>query len=142
MPICSISSTTGKIPAACKSSFLPITSSGVNPRFANQPMKGIPRNKVFSPRISPLDTSSKPYGRTTQRFSARGTMSTHTPSGSANVQSFLGTPVIICREPIFHDAPTKLFSIQRLSLLEERVTPISAFCTKIAGFGFTFRCII
>ena len=50
-----------------------------------------------------VGTSWKPYGRTAQCFSARGTVSIQTPSGNSNVQSFFGTPVIICREPIFHD---------------------------------------
>ena len=65
-----------------------------------------------------------------------------TPSGKLMLHWFSGTPVIIWREPNFHSFPIWLFSIHKLALSAERETCVMEFCIKIAGFGFTFRCMI
>ena len=60
-----------------------------------------------------------------------------TPSGTSIFHALQGTPVMMLRLFSFHSFPTWLFSIHTSAFSAVSLHSTFAFCTKIAGCGFT-----
>ena len=58
------------------------------------------------------------------------------------LQSFSGTPVIMFSCARVHPLPTQLFSIHRFWFASVMGVWVTAFCTNMAGCGFSEWCII
>ena len=127
---------TGKMRADCRSS-LPSISVMSMPHADAHSLKGRPIYNTLSSARGPRNLSLYPYGRTTYSSSPTGTMSTHWPGMSDMLQLFSGTPVMMLLRVTFQSLPTQLFSIHIFWLPPVKLIPIPAFCTNMAGCGFS-----